>query len=100
MAFQSITIQAGGISVGVKDYPNSVLVNSFANSDYIVRFFGGKTFTFPAATRYKGRVIILVNKQTAQSITVYTPSTDASGPVTIPPGGKLHCHSDGDLWLL
>jgi hypothetical protein len=98
MAFQSLTVNAGGLSVGVSTYANSVVVKTFDKKDYIVRFTGGKTFNFPDPSAYRGRKLELVNNQNSVGIILNTPQTNLEAPVTLFPRCSISIESDGDLW--
>jgi hypothetical protein len=100
MAFNSLTVNVGGLTVGVSTYANSATVKSFAKNDYIVRFTGGKSFNFPdpSIPTNKGRVIELVNNQNSIGIVLNTPQTSLEAPVTLFPRCSVTCVSDGELW--
>lgn len=100
MAFNSLTVNVGGLAVGTKTYTNSAVLRAFAKDDYIVAFTGGKTFNFPDPSVYKGRIIEMVNNQNTIGIILNTPLTNLEAPVTLFPRCSITCTSDGNLWRI
>jgi hypothetical protein len=92
---------SGLLMVNVSFVSNSNTKVGFTETDCMIIFSGGTAFSFPAASDYKKRTIILFNDQT--STTIHVPNTNlqiSTSSISLTPKAALRATSTGLKWLI